>query len=331
MSTNYSESPRELKPLATSVCVVFESQHVWYYDQMTDVISDELTKALGITEELTVKKLAGNANDNYLLTLPSRKIVVKCLGEHTPENEQLEGIYRQYLLDNDLPVTPFLTFTNGMYVFTSHGLSYVALDYVEGEEAREKEHKVVGQVARLSAKLHKLEYETMPERVNWLNGKYVEHVITELQLASEEAEELRKQNSTFPNFWDESLPLGIVHGDLHLGNIIIDNTDHITTIIDWEEVGVVPIVLDIAGTVQSLAQTDEGFTKEVFDKFFEVYQYVRRLSQTEKDILEEAIRYRSFIVYVWALMKYKQRLMGRERYEFFKKRYYQEVVVPPVQ
>ena len=301
-----------------------------YDDLMTDVITDELIKALRLADSYELTKLAGHANDNYLISAGDRKIVVKCLGEHTPENEQLKGVYRQYLMENGLPVAPFLKFTNGTYVFTDKGKSYVALDFVEGQEARGKEEQVTEQVAGLLAKIHLLPHDTLPERVNWFDGGYVERVINEVQLGGDEAGELRKQTDTFSSLWDGSLRLGIVHGDLHLGNIIIDNTNQIATVIDWEEVGIVPVIFDIAGTIQSLAQTDDGYNTDLFNRFFEAYQAIRPLTHAEKSMFPEAVRYVSFIVYVWALMKYKQGHMGHERYQYFKRQYDQPVKVPPV-
>lgn len=298
---------------------------------MPDIISDKLIHALGLEDGYKVTKLAGNANDNYLIRTTSRNIVVKCLGEHTPENEELEGIYRQHLMSQGLPVAPFLAFKNGKYVYSNNGHDYVALDYIEGVEARDKEPVIADQVAVFMARTHQLDYDLMPKRVNWLDGTYLERVCNEVHLDNELVEELKQQNESFIDFWKIGLPQGIIHGDLHGGNIIINANDQIVSVVDWEEVGIVPLVLDVAGAVQDLAQSETGFNQEVFEKFIKTYQSIRPMTKAEKDVFSESIRYRSFIVYLWALMKYKQGLMGAKRLNFFKQRYYNHPAVPTIQ
>jgi Ser/Thr protein kinase RdoA (MazF antagonist) len=297
---------------------------------MSDTIPDAVLNAFGIRGDCEISELAGNANDNYLVQSENSKLVVKRLGEHNAENEEIEGDYRSFMADKGLPVVPFSKSTNGPYVVAYAGDNYVALEYRDGVEARGKESAVASEVAALAAKIHSLEFERLPLRENFLDGTYVEKICNEVTLSDDIVQELYEQKASFPNFWDISLPTGIVHGDLHMGNLILDADDRIVSIIDWEECGRLPVLLDIAGTVQALSQTVEGINEQIFTDFFAHYQKIRPLTDNERVLFSEALRYRSFIIYIWALMKHKQGLMERAKFEYFKERYYRRVVVPKI-
>ena len=199
---------------------------------MTNVISQKLLKELGLSGQTEVTTLAGNANDNYLIHSGQRKIVVKCFGGHTPKNEEIEGVYRQYLSANNIPVAKFIQFASGRYVYSNAGFDYVALNYVEGCEARGRESIIVEELATIIAQVHLLDYSAMSKRSHWLNGLYVKGVCNETQLNTELIDELQKQNNSFSDFWSDKLPKGIIHGDLHAGNIILGPNDQIVSIID---------------------------------------------------------------------------------------------------
>jgi Ser/Thr protein kinase RdoA (MazF antagonist) len=297
---------------------------------MLNIINNQILLALGLDSNNEVTKLAGNANDNFLIQTRGRKVVVKCLGEHTAVNEELEGSYRQYLTDNNLPVSPFLRFNNNQYTFSNAGSDYVAIDYIEGVEARGKAPEIAEQLAAIMAKLHTLKYESLPVRVNWLDGNYLDHILTEVNLDPSLISELKRQNTSFPDFWNMKLPKGIVHGDLHDGNIIVSTTNVVLALIDWEETGIEPIILDIAGTVQALCQNEDGFDEQIFNQFFNAYQSIRSLTDPEIMIFDEAVRYRSFIVYIWALMKFKQGLMTEGKFNYFKQRFEDHPIVPEI-
>lgn len=298
---------------------------------MSTLLPQKLLAEMSVPVPHTVTRLAGNANDNYLLEFAGRKLVIKCLGEQSSANAELEGIYRRYLHDCGLPVQRFLKFSTDTYVIPVGSRSYVALDYIEGGEARGNNHLVATSLGSLSGKLHGLDYVGLPQREHWLNGNYLEYVFGRLLLPQDQRGEMYEQNQSFPDFWGIGLPLGIGHGDLHMGNVILGAKHQVVSLIDWEEVGVMPRILDLAGTVQALSHGIEGFDAQVYHDFFQSYQHERPLTAMEKELLPEAIRYRSFIVYVWAATKHHQGVMAQERLAYFRQRYYAPVSIPQLQ
>lgn len=83
-------------------------------------------------------------------------------------------------------------------------------------------------------------------------------------------ERVKKQYEVNPNLWDRwqawlaedsywPSHVGVKHGDLHPGHILIDQNHHVTGFIDWTEVGVADVSVDFM--TQHLLFGQEGLTK----------------------------------------------------------------------
>ncbi|HZM63971.1 MAG TPA: phosphotransferase [Candidatus Saccharimonadales bacterium] len=120
-----------------------------------------LLSALGVDSKPEIVVLPGN--ENYLVKTSEQDFVVKKLQGHTAINTELEGVYRHYLADAKLPVAPYIALTGNSYVLTDGKDRYVATSYTRGKMATPNKQMTTA-TATLLAKIHSLDFSTMPKR-----------------------------------------------------------------------------------------------------------------------------------------------------------------------
>jgi homoserine kinase type II len=271
-------------------------------------LPDEILQALGIASKFETVPLAGYENDNYLVKTAEASFVVKRLrAQHSIADTELEGIYRHYLAASDLPIAPYIPLKERAYVRTVAGDNYVATRYITGKTPKTCTKDVVVQAAILLAKIHSLGTTNLPSRGTWLQENYI---YDSLKAVNDTYQKAKKAfavlRASTPDFWNSNLPQGIIHGDLHDENMVIDSQGNIVSIIDWEEVAIAPLLLDVAYAARALAFSDGVCDKALFTAFIDAYQSVRPLTQLEKDLFQAALQYTVLVLSVWAHTKVSQ-------------------------
>jgi len=84
----------------------------------------------------------------------------------------------------------------------------------------------------------------------------------------------------------DSLPEGILHSDIHDENVLFAPAHQISGVIDWEDICVGPLVMDLAMAAANWCFTLEGeWDVGLYQQFLAAYQHHRRLSEREKELL----------------------------------------------
>jgi Ser/Thr protein kinase RdoA (MazF antagonist) len=93
----------------------------------------------------------------------------------------------------------------------------------------------------------------------------------------------------------------------------------------------VPLVLDVAHTVQQLAfYHGNSCDRDIFDAFLDAYQSVRPLAEIEKRLFDEALRYTVLVLSVWAHVKVSRGEMDKALFERVGNYYRRVYAVPNV-
>ena len=291
-----------------------------------------MLQAFGIADALEITKLPGNENDNYLVRSSQSSFVIKRLLSYSAESTEHEALYRQHLAAAGLPVTPYVNLDNGHCVYTNdNGDSYVAIPYVDGTIA-EHSAAIVGQAGNLLAQLHQLDAAGLPERRTWFSKTYVSDSLPLISTDHADAKTaMAQQFADLPDFWGGSLPTGITHGDLHEGNLVLNpDKSTVVSILDWEDTTIAPLVLDIAICAYQLSKVNKKCDSRLFDMFMDNYQQIRPLTDKEKQLFDDAVRYSRLVLSVWAHIKYSRREMGQELFERVGNYYRQEYAMPSI-
>jgi Ser/Thr protein kinase RdoA (MazF antagonist) len=95
----------------------------------------------------------------------------------------------------------------------------------------------------------------------------------------------------------------------------VDAQDKIASLIDWEETGVEPLLLDVAHSAQQLSFKHGICNHELFNTFITTYQNVRPLTDLEKKWFEAALHYTMLVLSVWAHVKKSRAEMDDDLFE----------------
>lgn len=101
---------------------------------------------------------------------------------------------------------------------------------------------------------------------------------------------------TLPIF-DQALPEGVTHGDLHAQNVLIE--DGAAAVLDTESAATTKYILDIGRSIADLCQTADKLDPNKIRNFVRGYQSERKLYKAEIGALDTAIRFGCVAVSSW--------------------------------
>jgi homoserine kinase type II len=295
-------------------------------------LPEPLLNALGATSNFEVKSLDGNENDNYLVRTAGDAFVVKRLRSvQSAANVELEGIYRRYLADADLPVSCYLPLRDDYFVLAVNHDKYVATPYIAGETAPHTKD-VAREAATLLAKIHRLDTAGLPQRLSWFRKTYIPESLPLIgDKFSAAKQTFAERYKNVPDFWSDDLPKGIIHGDLQDENMIVDTQNKVVSIIDWEEAAIEPLLLDVAHAAQQIAFYHGGnFNEELFTAFMNAYQSVRPLASLEKKLFDKALQYTMLLLSIWVHIKASRHQLDEDIFERVGNYYTSTFDTPPI-
>lgn len=114
-------------------------------------------------------------------------------------------------------------------------------------------------------------------------------------------DELLNMLQSASSFIGKGLPTGVLHGDLHGDNILIDG-DRVG-MIDLQSVGVGEYILDIGKTVADICSEEGCIDRDRLDFLLRGYESERQLTSNEKASLNAAIMYAATCTAAWGARK----------------------------
>jgi Ser/Thr protein kinase RdoA (MazF antagonist) len=256
-----------------------------------------------LSEIKSVRKAEGDANANYFVNTEKGNFLFKIILEpHPTKDKQAEAVYVDLLRKNGLPVVPCLHH-DGNAVYEHDGVRVMVQKALLNNEYSDKA-SAIEQIAENLAKMHLVSFGGLPDRVSWLKADSLKKQIEILKEKFHDQEGVRRIVDCYDslnNFIKEILPVlpkSIIHGDLHLGNVLFDD-NRLIAIIDWEEACIHASLLDFALSVTDCCYEDSDFDEEMFRKFFKAYNTVRLLSKEELQALPDAMKYVAVVQAAW--------------------------------
>ena len=264
--------------------------------------AQSLVAAAGLGKITEFCDLAGGwANSNYLVTIEGgEKLVLKVWDERTP-SEVVEVIsHTCWLAEHGLATPTPLPLRDGGMMEVRDGRAWMLMPYIPGGWLPATPAPMFD-LGRTQAVMHAIPpNDTIPTEFAigfplWMRlvaEARKEGVITPfIELLIEEMAYLK---AVIPS----DLPSGIIHGDIYPDNVI-GNDGEVLAILDFEEVCIQSLALDLVTTFVGFCWKDGEVVTELWDALLAGYESVRPLTSEERSALPDLHRYATLAVAAW--------------------------------
>lgn len=249
---------------------------------------------IGLSKKITAIT-DGLGNHNYFVNTSHGDYVVKFLVTQKPSGIENDIAIQNQLAAAGIKTSTYIKNKNGRYLYANKGMNAVVSQKIDGVIPRYASKGLAFEIGQTLAVFHK-HVTTLPHPLKgWMNPDVID-------IHSGEAKIL----------FSKSLPKGITHGDMHLGNVLVNpkKLDDIHAILDFEEAGGDLFVVDLARSILGVcySKDENSLVTELVEAEINGYESIRKLSADEKTLLPQAVTYAADACIQWF------RENGYERY-----------------
>ncbi len=277
------------------------------YTEVSSNDANELLIQAGLSDLNKIVPLDGGwANSNYILTLEDgSKVVLKVWDERPPEEIDLVLQNTLWLAKHGIPTPVPLTFNDGSNLVLKNGAAWMLMPYVEGDWLSSDYDSLVA-LGKIQAQLHEI---PSPDKIRsslsmgFVLWKKMFNLAEQQNLNSEFIDLLKMEMDTLQGGLFDSLPQGIIHGDLFPDNVLESNGE-ISAILDFEEVCTGPKAFDLVMSFVGFGWENGDPIEERWTALLQGYESIRPLSNNEKMALCDLHRYATLSIAAWRYWKF---------------------------
>ena len=211
--------------------------------------------------------------------------------------EILEEIrFVDYLQTEGIPVAPVVP-NNGGKKLTLHGpWQIILMPKIAGIHVDQYNNSNVDSLAKEQAKMHHLasiyEHSFYPEPLIMLRDDTFIPKLNQTKLI-DEARQIMKRAKNYYVALPNNLPSGLCHLDYDSDNILIDENNDITAILDFDDLRLAPFAVCLGYTLWHIACQED---KVLVDRYLTTYGNVRQLTEAEMSLLPKVMLFRHYMM-----------------------------------
>ena len=264
---------------------------------------ETISSYFGLGSVLSQQRVGGNANENYLVTTEAGEFIFKFLLNYPLEVLQQEMIFLQRLKDHAYPAAYYLSPPHGPSFYQDQNILVVVQKKLAGH-IPERSAAVNREFGLHLARLHLLPTHTLPNKRSWMNANYLPEALKVAQQtgANQEMSRFLQAYEQVRHFQPATLRQSIIHGDATLYNCLFVG-DHLSALLDWEEVTIGTSLLDLAMTVLMFCFVKRVFQPPLLTSLLDGYMQIRPLIKEEREQLEVAVKYAGLMVSTYFLLQ----------------------------
>jgi len=235
----------------------------------------------------------------YLFRTNKGKYVLKIFIQSNLSNVRYQNKIIDYLSNVGIPVPENILNNNGKEITRFGGRNVLIQKFIEGRERKPLSFKLVKEMAKNFAKMHKAMLKFKINRDEKLNVSRYKALKLPDEARFDYAREFQKE--ALNNF--HKIPLRRlrkchIHGDISSVNFLTGG-DKLKAIIDWEEAHYGILVYDLAVFITQNFVKNGLILRKKIKLFMEEYQKVMKISDYEMNAIYYLIKYRLVIVIHW--------------------------------
>lgn len=256
----------------------------------------------------------GEANESYFVKSndTGQQYVTRFLHQQTLTDLANDHVIQQQLTAAGIPTPVMITNESGVYVYQDENTAATMSKRLYGDHPSGKTPEIARSTGELLAKFHLAVTVLDHSSQGCLNKDRALSDSKRLDETSPLTPLIRQTLNDNLEIFDADLPVGIIHGDLHIGNALYEG-ETAKVILDFGDSEKNLLLLDVVRTICSSVGIKDGrIDPELMRSVLEGYESIRPLTNKEKQFIPMTIRYVCGAVAVGAHM---EGVFGRE--EFF--------------
>jgi Ser/Thr protein kinase RdoA (MazF antagonist) len=257
---------------------------------------ETIASYFGLGSIRSQQRIGGHANENYLVTTETGEFIFKLLLNHPLEDLQQEITYLQRLKDHTYPAAYYLSAPHGSPFYQDENILVVVQRKLAGH-VPEKSTAVSREIGFHLAHLHLLPTHSLPNKHSWMNTNYLPEAFNAAQQSGnhQTMERFAQAYEQVRHFQSATLPQSIIHGDATLYNCLFVG-DHLSALLDWEEVTIGTCLLDIAMSILMFCFVKRIFQPPLLTSLLDGYMQIRPLLKVEREMLAVAVKHAGLMV-----------------------------------
>ena len=258
----------------------------------------------------------GQANSSLQLVTTSGSYVLSVCDEKSREEVHFLTLCLEQLAKHNFPTTRVVkTAAGGLFIEHQHKPVYLK-HYIAGRVPREFSPPMLRQLGATLAQLHEVPPPAnLPEKFSYGIESFAE--ITTDQLQGEYAHWLGERQKYLQKGCFDSLPKGFIHGDLFYDNTLYQR-DRLVAVLDFEEACNYYKVFDLGMCAAGCCVHQGNFSLEHAKALVSGYQDVRKLLDSEKQVLQLHIEYGAVATSFWRYRQYNVRYPGSQNADSYR-------------
>lgn len=216
----------------------------------------------------------GISNHNYRVKAAEGEFIVKFLIHQSVEQVENDIAIQRQLQRGGIEAPVYLQSEGGAYIYQIGNLKAVSSRKIEGITPRNVSPQLAEAFGRTLARFHHCVTHLPHPNVRGLLNPAVSDI----------------QSDVFA----QVLPRGVIHGDFHPGNVLVDSHQNtITAILDFEDAGENLFLVDLAVTILGVcfAADDGTMNAALVQAAINGYQSIRALTHAEQTWFPLAVQY----------------------------------------
>ena len=268
--------------------------------------ANELLNQAGLSNLNSMEILQGGwDNTNILLNLSdASKVVLKVWNANTVEEVRRVVARHCHLDEHGIPTAVPIQLANGSLIAEKGGMAWTLLPFVEGGMlgTDEESLKSLGQTLAQLQQIPTTDCFPDDYRMGWSLFEEMYVIADEANTWSDFLITLKKESESLRNQIPESLPQGILHGDVFPDNVIGDGA--VAAILDLEEAFIGPCAFDLMMAFVGFGWNEDEPLIDRWNALLEGYESIRPLTQDEKLALPALHRYATLSIAAWRYWKH---------------------------
>lgn len=210
--------------------------------------------------------------------------------------------FMKTLHDHDVLVPGILPNTSGEYVskITIDGSQWsaIAMEFIPGHHPTNYTSKIIDQLAASHAAMHQIGIQYAQEigakpQLKLQPGEFTDHIDDDT-LENESIKALIGRARSYAVTLDKTLEYGYVHNDYDIENTLFDDKDNLLSILDFDDLVVMPVVVCLAFSLWSVFfETDD---LKLVRHYLDVYIKSRALTPLEQLYIPRILLFRHYAI-----------------------------------